>query len=435
MRRQFRLSPAQHYHWDLTRDGEHASDINIVLAVFLGRQPDPSTTAQRLQAAVGRHAVLRTLYSDPEADGQAIQVFDDNHQINVTYVDAEASAGADVPLDFEAWFGRRSAGPSMTRAVAEAILAQKAHRYDLSLELPSRIILIGDEAHLATAVLGFHHAAIDAHALGVLLADIRDAFQTGVFDPITDFRYLEYAELKAQAYAERYDRQISYWARRLHATGKESAHSFLTRRPKPCQLEMRVLQTDDAEYQSGVEGMSVAQATHVAALAQGLRAAGRLDRTHILGTTANRVSASEQNIVGCFYKHLIWILPGPDETSVEDLTRYLALQGLRSYQNIDVTLADILREHQAATGGYPTLDAQITVRDLRGLQAAASGPEIIEAAPFLASPIEERISMHLHVSVEENRVSAGLVYDPDAVDPAAAVVIMDEIAGFYCDGA
>lgn len=436
MRRQYRLSSAQRYHWDLTRHGEHAPDINIVLTVFLGEQDDLAAAGTRLRAAVGRHAVLRTLYSDP--DGEPLQVFDEGHEIPVTTIDADAAqrpdmAAPEVPVDFIAWFAVRGAGAAMARAVAAAVDGHKAHRYDLTRELPSRITMVADRNGLATAVLGFHHAAIDAHALSVLLADLRAALSDGAYRPVLDLRYLEYAEMQARSYSERRSRQIAYWTHLLHDPAKESGDSLLDRRPRPCRVESRVLAHAEVWTEDSARGKPLPPARHLMALAQGLGAAGLMSGSHILGTTSNRVTADAQDIIGCFYKHVIWSLPQSGLGDPSATARHLAVQGLRSYQNIDVSLADILGEYRALHGLYPALNASITYRDLRPLQTIA-GSNRVEAAPFLSNRIEDRIPIHMHVSLERDQLSASLVYDPEVIDEETARLVSNRVAQAYLTG-
>lgn len=430
MRQAYPLSPAQRYHWNLTRRGEYAPDINIVLALFIPGHALMPGIEKRIEMAVARHAVLRTIIAGSPDDPS--QIFDDSVAIPVRWIDVDPAVAETQRTNaaFEAWFDRRAISNPCRAAILDTMAIEKAYRYELAFEPPTRIALVPDSDSSVAVILGFHHAATDAFSLSLIVRDVIEALSADFSSMPLDLRYLHYAVEKDAAYRQHRDRQTDYWTRLLADDAKYGAKSLLLRRPRPCRMQQRVIPKyeDDA---AGVPRAGISpQILHMMALAYAVQRSGLPD-SYILGSTANRVTPEEQQVVGCFYRHIVWNPPRLQEVNLAQTSAAMAIQGLRSYQNIDVSLSDIIEAAFHRVGAYPRLDASVIFRDMRSLDFGHGPDAKIEVIPFLSHEIEDRIPIHLHVSIEDDHSSANMTYDPEFIDNDVASRLADAVVEFY----
>lgn len=105
--------------------------------------------------------------------------------------------------------------------------------------------------------------------------------------------------------------------------------------------------------------------------------------------------------------HVIWTPPvGRDR--LNNLCGQLFSQGLRHYQNIDVTFDQILDECERSYGAFPFMEYAFTYRDMTLF--AAHGHERIIPLPHDVAAIEQRLPIHLHVSFDGAEETAVLTY-------------------------
>lgn len=423
--RQAPISPAQAYHWALSRRAGASADIVIVLAVLARGAPDEAALRRAVGALALRHVSLRSRFAGP--DRVAISL---TAPVALEVLD-HAAAGrfqgpASVATAYEAWYGERGLGDGAGRAVAAVVDAHKAHLYDIETELPLRASLVRHGEAASTVVLGVHHAAVDAHSLSLLARDL----ERFVRDPSTapDERYLAHAADQAHRLAARGEQEEAYWAGLLSDPRRLRDESILERPSRTCALHTQSIpMANDGAAGAGV-GRRFVQAPYMVAFAQALEHLGRLSSTHILTTTGNR-GPEEQDIVGCFYRHLIWRAPEAIGADADRAVTALAVQSLRSYQNLTLTLDRIIAACRRVHGGAPALDACLNFRDLRPVQSAGRDTGRFEPVPFYSGVLQERLPVHLHVSRELDRMSAALVYDPDWLTADEASNLLGHFVG------
>lgn len=196
--------------------------------------------------------------------------------------------------------------------------------------------------------------------------------------------------------------QLAYWKGRFGDERVRVALSPLARTAQACAAAFASLGAP-----SGAAVAKSRQIACMAALCLTLREFGEDRPGHVLSTTSNRRSAEDMEIVGCLYRHVIWTPPvGRDR--LNNLCGQLFSQGLRHYQNIDVTFDQILDECERSYGAFPFMEYAFTYRDMTLF--AAHGHERIIPLPHDVAAIEQRLPIHLHVSFDGAEETAVLTY-------------------------
>lgn len=423
------LSPAQHYHLNLTSDGEVAPDINIAFAIFVSVGGDCAELETLIRLALNSHASLCTIFD--EFEGRTWQRFVGGGEIRVD-VDpphgcSPLNNGTQCDPMFTEWYRVRSVGAYDADWVAKVIAKEKRHIFRLDQELPTRVTLIPHNSGGTSIVFCFHHAALDAPSLPTLLATIKKTL-SGSPPEHVDYRYFDYAKRKASDYVDRRSKQLEYWLKNLSDENKVCDFSVLERKPVTCDSLEVVVSKPHEQHEDSAFSARMGQSQHLLAFASGLSAINEYGGTYIFTTSNNRPLIDEQDIVGCFYRHVIWNIPNDINNRIADMTKLISRQAIRNYQNIDISLDDIISAFIERRGIFPALNASLQVRDVRNIIDQTDPLQSVLIVPYFLINIEDRIPIHLHVSLDTSQTAFSLTYDPNFIDASQAQSLMNIVA-------
>lgn len=183
-----RQSYAQRRLWFLQRLDPAASTHNVVLRLSWRGPLDSAQLQARLDAAVARHAVLRSVCRDA-AEGPMQQV---------------------LPPAPAAWFEQTCPSPGLESAVQQHITAERAAPFDLEAGPSLRATLLSDGAQAHELVLTLHHITFDGRSAELLLQAL--AGETAPDAPAyTAFARWEAAHWNANAL----ETGLTHWRERL----------------------------------------------------------------------------------------------------------------------------------------------------------------------------------------------------------------------------
>jgi|CXWL01.1.fsa_nt_gi hypothetical protein len=426
------LSPAQRYHLGLTAGGDPAPDINIAFAIFVPETNDCGRLERQLRAALNGHASLCAAFESWE--GQVWQRFVGGSEVHVAVEEFDRSG---PPTDIEhanpgffKWYFERCVSEDEAACVASVIAIEKRHIFKLDQELPSRVTLLPHESGGTSVIFCFHHAALDAPSLPMLLTTIEQALD-GAPPSQVDFRYFEYARKKTADYLARSGKQLDYWLDYLSDDEKVCDFSLIERSPVKCAMIEEFINLSDQKGQNSEFLNRMSQSQHLLAFEHGLGSVDSCRNNYIFTTSNNRVSSDEMDVVGCFYRHVIWRIPAYGTMEYSDFPKSIARQSLRSYQNMDVGLDDIISEFAKRRGRFPALNASLQVRDVRNIVRPADSNRLVSIVPYFLINVEDRIPVHLHVSLDDSGTAFSLTYDPTFIGAAQASSLMSAVTSRY----
>jgi len=417
----FPLSPIQDYLWRSSQVRQSFPDMNVTMAVLVPSCPDVDGLAVRLGRCLRRHGPLAARFQAAEGD---VRQSASDEPLAIRVVDAASSSSA-APRAATAestrrlaWFAERGIAPETAEAVATLSAAEKEYAFDLRTEAPTRVSVIRDGGPAATVVFNAHHIAIDAHAMGRILQDIDAAARGESALADVDLSYFQYAGQQAEVARERAPKQAQYWSRLLASADRRCEVPFFDRPTALCEVVERTAPIGEQGPQP--------QAAYFAAFARALDELGRRGGVHILSTLANRRPALESDTVGCYFKHVVFSAPDdPSALSDNDLKAHFAVQALRTYQNVDVTLDTLLEAARDDAGRYPAVDVGLNVRDLSHMAPGATGAA--ELAPLGNHVAHERLGAHLHLTRMPGEMRATLVHRPDWLSRDLAEALVDRV--------
>nr|APD71732.1 non-ribosomal peptide synthetase 21 [Streptomyces sp.] len=289
------LSAAQRQFWFLwQQDPERSGVYNVPMALRLRGGVNPGTLDLALRRVIGRHAILRTRYTE-SADGPLAVTDPDASTFSLAIEDVTA-----LPVE------EREAA---ARAVVERAAA---HNFDLAAELPVRAVLVrlADEDHVLAFVI--HHIATDGASVEILFREfttICRAVQEGETADLPELpvQYADYARWQQSEQAtERTGRGLDFWENWLE--GADTSLDLPTDRLRPADPQRhggrrrRVLAP---ELSAQVHAFAREQGatpfmTLLTALGLVLRRySGKSD--FLVGTPAmNRPTAETEPLIGCF---------------------------------------------------------------------------------------------------------------------------------------
>lgn len=412
------LTTSQRYYFDLSRARPASTDMKIVLAVLIeGHTVD--AVADAIRAAVHRHPSLRMRFA--RRNGSWWQ---SAAPVNLMPIAIEADrrrAAPALPVAvlqiYEDWYANHGLPPAAAHAAASALIELKRYVFDLTCELPTRVILLTHDDGRISAVIGMHHAAADAYAFAPLLRDVAAFARAPADAGSVDGRFGDYARKQAAQFAACGESQLAYWSDLLRADPHDVDTSYLDSVARPCQVL-------GASLTPLTAASRLRQAPLLAAFAQALGAQRRLPGSYVLTTTSNRWSAEDGEIVGCLYKHVIWRPPGDLSRPVEVAKDFFA-QTLRSVRNVDVTLDMIIARYHRDRGAFPALNTSFSYRDLTPLRVAPTDHDAFTPLPMLAAILEQRTNCQIHVTADEGLVSAAQVSHPDYLPPPQAGALFE----------
>ncbi|TMQ67695.1 MAG: amino acid adenylation domain-containing protein, partial [Candidatus Eisenbacteria bacterium] len=212
------VSFAQKRLWFIDQLQPGSPAYNIPLALRLRGRLDAGALERSLEAIVGRHEALRTVF--PRVDGGPAQAIRPAGPFALPRLDRTGMAADGRDAD------------ARTLAEREARAAFDLERGPL---FRGRLLRFDDEDHVL--MLTMHHIVSDGWSLGVLLrelGDLYEGFVTGRPVPLPDLpiQYADYAAWeRGRMQGEILDAQVAYWRRRL--AGAPVALDLPAERPRP----------------------------------------------------------------------------------------------------------------------------------------------------------------------------------------------------------
>ncbi len=305
------LSAAQRRLWFLYRLEGPGATYNVPVVTRVRGVVDREALTAALGDVVGRHEVLRTVFT--EVDGEPVQ-----------RVIPAADAGVGVRVT--------RCAPGEVDGVVDTACR---HVFDLATDVPVHAELVGSGGDECVLVLVLHHIATDGWSMGPLLRDLSSAYEARLAGRVPSWeplpvQYVDYA-LWQQDRAGQEDGQLAFWRGVLAGLPEEL--ELPADRPRPGRASYRggrvELPVDGAVYArlrelartADVTVFMVAQAA-VAALLTRLGAGTDIP----LGTVvAGRDDEALSDVVGFFVNTVVLRTDtGGDPTFAELLARVRA---------------------------------------------------------------------------------------------------------------
>ncbi|QBP56389.1 amino acid adenylation domain-containing protein [Burkholderia pseudomallei] len=217
------LSLAQQRLWFLTQLEGVSEAYHMSGAVRLDGPLNREVLQRALNRIVMRHEALRTCFAREE--GEPIQVIRPHADLTVSYHDLR-----------EAESIRHEAGNREQRA-KDLSQAHASAPFDLSRDLPVRVLLLqlADEAHVVQVVM--HHIASDGWSVGVFLQELSALYGSFIAeqgDPLAPLplQYADYAAWQRRWLASgQLEKQGAFWQTNL--SGAPTLLELPTDRPRP----------------------------------------------------------------------------------------------------------------------------------------------------------------------------------------------------------
>ncbi|WP_446326071.1 amino acid adenylation domain-containing protein [Burkholderia pseudomallei] len=217
------LSLAQQRLWFLTQLEGVSEAYHMSGAVRLDGLLNREVLQRALNRIVMRHEALRTCFAREE--GEPIQVIRPHADLTVSYHDLR-----------EAESIRHEAGNREQRA-KDLSQAHASAPFDLSRDLPVRVLLLqlADEAHVVQVVM--HHIASDGWSVGVFLQELSALYGSFIAeqgDPLAPLplQYADYAAWQRRWLASgQLEKQGAFWQTNL--SGAPTLLELPTDRPRP----------------------------------------------------------------------------------------------------------------------------------------------------------------------------------------------------------
>ncbi|WP_190120132.1 non-ribosomal peptide synthetase, partial [Streptomyces flavofungini] len=324
------LSFAQRRLWFIDLFEGPSATYNAPFPLHLRGELDAVALADAMRDVVARHESLRTVFAEDE-DGVPFQAVLplDQAQLDMPVVDVESEG------------------------VASAIAGVAAHRFDLSAEIPIRVVLLRLSAHEHVLVWLVHHIACDGASMAPMARDLTTAYTArlaGQAPRWTELpaQYVDYTLWQRDLLGDENDpdsfqsAQVAYWREEL-AEIPQPLH-LPTDRPRPAEASYRgdsLEFTLDAQLMATVDELARAHGATSSmvlesALAVLLHGLGGGDDITIGSPIANRTDENLTDLVGFFVN--TWVLRtrldgNPTFTDVLDQVR---AKSLAAYDHQDV---------------------------------------------------------------------------------------------------
>ncbi|MEU8373143.1 condensation domain-containing protein [Micromonospora sp. NPDC048894] len=167
------------------------------LAVSARAGVDVPRAVRAVGALLARHESLRTRVRPH--DGQLCQV---------------ASAAGRLPVGVHA-VPRPADDPDGARTAAELAARLAGVPFDHAVAYPLRVALVTVDDRVRQVVLVFSHCAVDFHAAGIVLRDLRLLLLRGVLDSPPGLQSLDLAARERTVQRRRSQRAVAYWTRQF----------------------------------------------------------------------------------------------------------------------------------------------------------------------------------------------------------------------------
>lgn len=365
------LSFAQQQIWVLAQLQPGSASYHITTAFELEGQLDRNALQKSLDALIWRHEILRTVYLGHEAYSQseslALESLDKNKTgqpqqrvLPPESLKVETFSAADIHLD--------ETSGSLNRWLVE----QASRPFDLRSDPVLRVSLLSLSDNSFILQWVFHHIAVDAWSLGILMREFTQLYQAACHAPELSLSGLvnqmeplpvQYADFaswqRTQIQSETWQKQLRYWTGQLVGTEQEPQPilDFPTDYRRPTAktwrgervsfaLEPQLAHKIQCLNDNGIMTPFVLILGCFQTLLQ--QYSGQKD-IRVGVPNANRSRADVQNLVGFFVNTLVMKAEFFEGQTVAEFFKQIHKQHLAAMQNKDIPfemLVDKLLSHR-----------------------------------------------------------------------------------------
>ncbi|MDN3356790.1 type I polyketide synthase [Actinomadura sp. DC4] len=338
------LSSAQRRMWFLHRLDPADPAYHLTIGMRLTGELDSGALRDAFATVARRHDILRTVYRE-EPDGSAVQVL--------------APAGAAIPF-----------------TVSADVRTWAKEPFDLTRDLPLRLLLVRTAPQEHLLYLTIHHIACDDLSWEILLRDVSRAYR-GEETPPHAAQYADYARWETD-HGGPMEEARAYWRRELAAGAGPAWIGRLADQPRPARPPAGGIRRRCAVPARAAEGVRrIAREEHASPYMVLLAVAGRL--LHGFGVTGRvpfgtpvvrRPRPEFEPLAGNFGN--VIVLPvdvGSPEAGFRELVRHVRAVCTEAYAHQDVPFETVVEDVRRAGGDPRLFDVMFSHRSglLRGM--------------------------------------------------------------------
>ncbi|MGK8555450.1 amino acid adenylation domain-containing protein [Nocardia gipuzkoensis] len=365
------LSLAQQGMWFLNRFDTASVAYNVPLAVRLTGALDTDALRAAIEDLVARHEILRTIYPHQGSGSEDAQ----GTPVQVILPVAQA-----VPQ-----FEIRAVAPA---GVADAVMALASTAFDLTTDVPLRVVLFDLSAANPAApeyvlAMVVHHIAADGSSIGPLTRDLMTAYTARCAGAVPareplPVQYADYSLWQRELLGAEDDpeslaaKQIAYWKQAL--AGLPDQLDLPSDRPRPLLRSYAgggVAVRIDAETHRALvelaraEGATLFMVVHTALAVLLARLSGT-DDIAIGSPVAGRGEAVLDDLIGMFINTLVFRTGYDAGETFTDLLGRQRTTDIQAFANADVPferLVDVLRPVRS-TARHPLYQVALSFQNL-----------------------------------------------------------------------
>ncbi len=398
------LSMAQRRLWLLHQQFPASFAYNMPGAFRLRGPLNVSALERCLNEIVRRHETLRTTFT--EVDDEPVQIITESLHIPLQVIDLRRSPEAEREVESEKLY---------RDAVMEPFNLAK-----LPL-LRTLLLKLSAEDHILVVVL--HHIVSDGWSMSIMFREMSvlyEAFSNGKPSPLSELpiQYVDYAAWQREwLQEEELDRQLSYWKDKL--------------KDAPPSLDLPVDRPIPAAGSSpGVEEILVLESSLAAQLTALSRQAGVTPFMLLLSAfkvllhrytgqedivigspMANRNRRETEGLIGFLVNTLVFRTDLSGDPSFMELLRRVQAVCLGAYAHQDIPFEKLVAELRPERGvnQNPIFGVFFNFINIPEASLDLSG---LKVSPFASSPAESKFRMTMYVSLQNEKASLALLYQP-----------------------
>ena len=404
-------SYAQERMWFLRHYEPDAQTYTRATALRLTGTVNRSALTESLRALMRRHEILRTIYRMREA--HVFQIVLD-----------------DPPLPF-----RVETRATTFEQVQSIALAETARPFDLSQDLPFRMVLVPVSPSESYLILVMQHIASDGWSKSILVSDLAAYYShyaggTPLHLAPLSFQYADYAAWeRACLPRDVFPAQIAYWKRALQ--GAPALLALPTDHPRPARQSFRGDSLDVAIPDQLLAQFRELCRAHQATLFMGLLAVFKVLLTRYSAMTdivvacaiANREPIETEPLIGIFINTLAIRTDLSGDPSFSDLLDRVRRSSLGAFENRQVPFAALVEAlaPPRSTSHSPLCQVLFQLRNFPARSAQAAGLAIAEV-----DIVRPDVAFDLELEATENPqgLSLKLVYNRDLFHQATAARLL-----------